>query len=840
MHSDAFKQSALHLLGLWAIAIAQPMLDLLGANPEFFVAHRAGAADVLVLTLAIAAVPPGLLVLILRLAALAGRRASAVAFYASAGALACVLAMQVVIRAGATRWFVAVPLAVAAAALVMWAHRRWAPARTFFTALSLTALVAPTLFWSRAEIRGFIFSRGPATETSITTPRRATPTPVVLVVFDELPLLSLLDAGRNIDPDLYPNFSSLARDGVWYRNATTVHAFTRWAVPSIVSGRYPRDTALPSALDHPDTLFTLLGTTHRLEVSEAVTSLCPERLCPPDGHVPFEGRLAAMARDLRVVFLHMVLTDDLTAGLPDPTETWGNFDAGGTPRDTQDADDAEVEQVDTAVRQQWRQHWREGMTALRVPPIRAFIDGISRHDPQPTLYFIHTLVSHHPHILLPGGRLNKVVVRLPEERPLDESWALAQEYQRHLLQVGYIDYLIGELVTHLKNEGLYDTAMIVITADHGASYTPGTSLRSYQPRNAAEIMRVPLIVKFPARLQVPPRVSDENAEAVDVLPTIADALDIVVPWPVDGTSLLDPARRERGSKAMFTTGRRHNVDRTGPDLEPALRRKLELFGDGASNPHRAPRVPPFNALLGRPLAALKVEDGGEAVEIAHAWEFENVDPEASEMACDVVGTFASPRPDTVVAVAVNGVVEAVTRTWKSNPRGWVATPRFDVWRPGRNAIEVFVVERREDGPLLRRAPQGQVRPEGLNLISASAAEQWGVDQRGFHGVERRPDGQQFRWTTGRARLSNVLAHREPRALQVDVLQVPGGTPKELKIEANDCLLFQGLVRGGWSVALPLERCDVSAGLTIRFTTAAAPGKKDRRRLGVALSQVVLH
>ena len=837
MDTDPFKRSALQLLGLWAIAIAQPILDLLGANPEFFLAHRAGAAEVLVLTVAIAVVPPGLLVLAVRLAALAGPRARAVAFYAGAGGLACVLAMQVAIRAGATRWFVAVPLAAAAAAVVVWAHRRWALARTFFTALSLAALVAPALFLSRAEIRNLVFSRGPAETTSIAAPGRALPTPLVLVVFDELPLLSLLDAGRNIDADLYPHFSSLARDGVWYRNATTVHDFTRWAVPSIVSGKYPRDRALPSAIDHPDTLFTLLGATHRLEVSEAVTSLCPERLCPPGGDVSFTGRLAAMARDLRVVFLRLVLTDDLTAGLPDPTETWAGFGAGGTERDTLDADDrAEADQVEVAVRQRWRQ----GITASRVPPIRRFIEGIDRDDRQPTLYFIHTLVSHHPHILLPGGKLNKTVVRLPEERSRKESWALTQEYQRHLLQVGYIDHLIGELVTRLKDAGLYDAAMIVITADHGASYAPGAPLRNYQARNAAEIMRVPLIVKFPARLAVPPHVSDANAEAVDILPTIADALDIDLPWPTDGTSLLDPGRPQRASKTMFTRGRRHTVDPAGPDLEPALGRKLELFGDGGSNPQRAPRVPPFDALLlGRAVGSLRVVDGGGTVEIAHAWEYESIDPAASEAACDVAGTFASPRPDTVVAVAVNGLVEAVTRTWESNPRGWVATPRFDAWRRGRNTIEVFVVERDQDGPLLRRAALGQVRPAGLNLISASAAEEWGVSQRGFYRVEGRPGGRQFRWTSNRARLSNLLTREVPHEVQVDVLMVPGGAPKELKIEANDCVLFQGPVRGGWSGTLSLEPCDVSAGLSLRFTTAASRGKKDRRRLGVALSRVVL-
>jgi hypothetical protein len=57
---------------LWAIAVAQPLFDLLGANPEFFIAHRAGTADVVLLTLALAVLLPSVLVLAVWLVGLAG------------------------------------------------------------------------------------------------------------------------------------------------------------------------------------------------------------------------------------------------------------------------------------------------------------------------------------------------------------------------------------------------------------------------------------------------------------------------------------------------------------------------------------------------------------------------------------------------------------------------------------------------------------------------------------------------------------------------------------------------------------------------------------------------
>ena len=51
----------LQIIALWAVTIAQPLLDLLGANPEFFVAHRAGASDILLLTLALVVLLPAAL-----------------------------------------------------------------------------------------------------------------------------------------------------------------------------------------------------------------------------------------------------------------------------------------------------------------------------------------------------------------------------------------------------------------------------------------------------------------------------------------------------------------------------------------------------------------------------------------------------------------------------------------------------------------------------------------------------------------------------------------------------------------------------------------------------------
>ncbi len=122
----------------------------------------------------------------------------------------------------------------------------------------------------------------------------------------------------------------------------------------------------------------------------------------------------------------------------------------------------------------------------------------------------------------------------------------------------------------------------------------------------------------------------------------------------------------------------------------------------------------------------------------------------------------------------------------------------------------------------------------------AAANDWGVRQWGFYPVEGPAGGHQFRWTRDRAELSNLFTHDPPREVEIGAIRVPGGKQKALKIEANDCTLFDGVVRHGWSSTLSLARCEVAgAGLTLRFTTEATRHATDRRQLGVALSRVVL-
>ena len=141
-----------------------------------------------------------------------------------------------------------------------------------------------------------------------------------------------------------------------------------------------------------------------------------------------------------------------------------------------------------------------------------------------------------PWVRLPSGQ--QYADRRPDVPGVEnDSWGedrlLARQGQeRFLLQAGYVDRLVGELVRTLRRRGLYDRSLLVITADHGVSFQPGRPRRQITPETLPDIAPVPLFVKLPG--QRAGRVDDRMARTVDIVPTIADQLKIRLddPWTV--------------------------------------------------------------------------------------------------------------------------------------------------------------------------------------------------------------------------------------------------------------------------------------------------------------------
>ena len=317
--------AALHVGGLWAVGVAQPLYDVVSRSPEFFVAHDARPVDLVALILVLGLVGPTACILLIAAAYRLRERWGAATLAVVVGALCGTIALAAV-RAWSD-WSGAPALALAAAVALAagYAYARAAPVRMFATFLSPAAVVVPAAFLFNPAIAP-LMTPAEADGGALEGVAFDSTPPVVVVVFDQLPLASLLDRNGAIDRRLYPHFAALADEATWFRNATTVSPTTSLAVPAILTGRYPVRGLLPTVDDHPENLFTLLGSRYDLEVIEPLTNLCPAALCPVErpGVVAWLG---AVLRDLRIVWLQVVLPEDLTGSLPPVTQTWADFAA---------------------------------------------------------------------------------------------------------------------------------------------------------------------------------------------------------------------------------------------------------------------------------------------------------------------------------------------------------------------------------------------------------------------------------------------------------------------------------------------------------------------------------
>src|SRR4029453_2012813 len=108
--------------------------------------------------------------------------------------------------------------------------------------------------------------------------------------------------------------------------------------------------------------------------------------------------------------------------------------------------------------QHWQMRWINARDADRREGPRRFVESISRSDPQPTLYFLHALLPHEPYMYLKSGQQFTEDPRLyglqGTGRWVHEQWPGGQAYGQHLLQVQYVDAIVGRITDRLKAEGM--------------------------------------------------------------------------------------------------------------------------------------------------------------------------------------------------------------------------------------------------------------------------------------------------------------------------------------------------------------------------------------------------
>lgn len=524
------------VFGLLTAGIAAPVLDLYGRNPAVFVANRSTPGQIVLFGLLVTFVPPLIAFLILAVTEGWGRRPADIAYYSLVGIGAAATGMAISRQVVPDNTLGAIAVGLGFVLLVLVFVRRIEPGLLFFSLLGPAVLVMFFLISPTSRLLA------EPVEPEADTGHIGLAAPVVLIQLDELPLSSLMSEDGTINKSLFPNFARLAEEGNWYRNALSNSIATTTSVPSILTGRLGDPDASSALVDHPDNLFTLLGEGYQMHVVEWLTDLCPRELCQDyAGRGP--ARFGSLLQDVGVVYGHLALPVSARSSLPSIDGSWKGFLGQADTRSTAPVDLGDLPVPKAGVRSEW------------IDSMERVIDGIEAGAP-PTLHFAHLEAPHIPWRINPSGTHYERPEQYDEVDGVEIGghWVSRPDlprlgFQRHLYQLGFVDRRLGGLFEQLEATGNWDQAMVIVVADHGASFVPGQHRRWPKEDNRADLYRIPLFVKLPG--QTEGAVHDEPAFGIDVLPTIVDALDISTDWEFDGRSLLTIDGTDRHHEVIF-------------------------------------------------------------------------------------------------------------------------------------------------------------------------------------------------------------------------------------------------------------------------------------------------
>ncbi|MBM4268069.1 MAG: hypothetical protein FJ144_15895 [Deltaproteobacteria bacterium] len=103
-------------------------------------------------------------------------------------------------------------------------------------------------------------------------------------------------------------------------------------------------------------------------------------------------------------------------------------------------------------------------------------------------------------------------------------------------EVAYLDAQIGKLLEALKERGLADDTIVVITADHG-ELLGEHGLANHFKALTEEETHIPLLMRYPGKIPAGTRIATPS-QLRDILPTILELAAISPAPPMDGRSLV--------------------------------------------------------------------------------------------------------------------------------------------------------------------------------------------------------------------------------------------------------------------------------------------------------------
>ena len=264
-----------------------------------------------------------------------------------------------------------------------------------------------------------------------------------------------------------------------------------------------------------------------------------------------------------------------------------------------------------------------------------------------------------------------------------------QAWQRHLLQVGYTDKLVGRLIDRMRAVGLWNKALVVVDPDHGISFHGDDLRRDPTKTNLSDLAFIPLFMKLPGERQG--RVVDTHVTTEDILPTIADVLGIDVPWETTGVSMLERDAGPSAGARRQGHGSLRDGARAAQAPAAAADRAVRHRDVGAAVRGHGP-VPRARRQTGVAAERDGQLDNQAIVDKVGSKLLRNLPKGSPLVPSPVVGTLPHLRVGQWLALALNGRIAAVSHSYGTGGKlRFSLLAGDDSFRTGQNDVRMFVV-----------------------------------------------------------------------------------------------------------------------------------------------------
>ena len=180
----------------------------------------------------------------------------------------------------------------------------------------------------------------------------------------------------------------------------------------------------------------------------------------------------------------------------------------------------------------------------------------AKQEGDPFFLFLNYMDAHVPYVspapfddLFPGRNrhIGYYGYKILRDEVMADARAITPAERRQLISqydgsIAYVDLQFARLISRLKDLGLFENTVIVVTSDHGEALG-GRNLLEHGASLYQNQVHVPLIIKYPNQHRL--RVIGSLVNQVDVMPTVLAALGFEVPKGVQGEKLQE-AEKDRG------------------------------------------------------------------------------------------------------------------------------------------------------------------------------------------------------------------------------------------------------------------------------------------------------